>query len=147
MREFEVHGLTSRLVQINVSHNVSRGTLRGMHFQLSPHEEAKVVSCTQGAIYDVVLDLRPESPTYLAWVAEELTAASRKALYIPEGCAHGFQTLIEDSQVLYLMSEYYAPGHGRGVRYDDPAFGIEWPLEVTSISDADRSWPAYLPVA
>jgi dTDP-4-dehydrorhamnose 3,5-epimerase len=145
-REFEAQGLVTRLVQINISHNIHRGTLRGMHFQLSPYEEAKVVSCTQGAIFDVVLDLRPNSPTYLAWAAEKLTAENRRALYIPEGCAHGFQTLMADTQVLYLMSEFYAPSHGRGVRYDDQVFGIEWPLEVACIADADRSWPDYQPI-
>ena len=145
-QEFETQGLTARLVQINVSHNVHRGTLRGMHFQVSPHEEAKAVSCIQGAIYDVVLDLRPYSPTYLAWAAEELTAENHRSLYIPVGCAHGFQTLTEHAQVLYFMSEFYSPRHGRGVRYDDPAFGIKWPLEVTSISDADLSWPAFQPI-
>jgi len=142
-KEFEAHGLAVSLAQINLSHNVNKGTMRGMHYQCAPFEEAKVVSCTQGAIFDVILDLRPYSPTYLNWTAEELNADNHRALYIPEGCAHGFQTLADNSQVLYFMSEFYAPEHGRGVRYDDPAFAIEWPLAVTSISAADRSWPFY----
>jgi dTDP-4-dehydrorhamnose 3,5-epimerase len=142
-REFEARGLTPRLAQVNVSANVRKGTLRGMHYQRPPHREAKVVSCIRGAIYDVVLDLRRDSPTYQRWAAAELTAESHRMLYIPEGCAHGFQTLTDDAEVLYLMSEFYAPGHSAGVRHDDPAFAIEWPLPVACISDADRAWPAY----
>ncbi len=142
-REFEAHGLTARLAQVNVSANVRKGTLRGMHYQVSPYQEAKVVSCTRGVIYDVVLDLRRESPTYLRWHAVELTADNRRMLYIPEGCAHGFQTLAEETELLYLMSEFYSPEHARGVRYNDSAFGIRWPLPVESISDTDRAWPDY----
>jgi dTDP-4-dehydrorhamnose 3,5-epimerase len=142
-KEFEARGITARIAQVNVSANARKGTLRGMHYQLPPHREAKVVSCTRGAIYDVVLDLREESPTFLRWFAAELTAENRRMLFIPEGCAHGFQTLTDDAEVLYLMSEFYAPRHGRGVRYDDPAFGIAWPLPVKCISDADRAWPDY----
>lgn len=142
-KEFGARGLTARVAQINVSHNVRKGTLRGMHYQMDPHGEAKIVSCTKGAIYDVVLDLRADSPTYLEWAAAELTAENHRMLFIPEGCAHGFQTLADDTQLLYLMSEFYAPEHARGVRYDDPAFGIRWPLAVEMISDADRTWPAY----
>ena len=143
-KEFEAHGLTPRLAQVNVSANVRKGTLRGMHYQRPPHREAKVVSCIRGAIYDVVLDLRRVSPTYLRWAAAELTAESHRMLYVPEGCAHGFQTLMDGAEVLYLMSEFYAPGHAAGVRYDDPAFAIEWPLPVACISDADRAWPDYV---
>lgn len=142
-KEFEEQGLMTRLVQVNFSANARKGTLRGMHFQLDPHAEAKVVSCTKGAIYDVVLDLRRDSPTYLRWDSAELAAENHRMLYIPEGCAHGFQTLADDSEVLYLMSEFYAPAHAGGFRYDDPVFAIRWPLEVTSISDADRTWPDY----
>jgi dTDP-4-dehydrorhamnose 3,5-epimerase len=143
LNEFKSLGLTARIVQVNVSHNKHRGTLRGMHYQAAPREEAKVVSCTQGAVFDVVLDLRPDSPTYLAWAAAELSATNHRALYVPEGCAHGFQTLADDTQLLYLMSEFFQTEQGRGVRHDDPAFGIEWPLAVSRISDADRHWPAF----
>jgi dTDP-4-dehydrorhamnose 3,5-epimerase len=141
--EFNDHGLTARMAQINVSSNRQRGTLRGMHYQLPPHREAKVVSCTRGALYDVVLDLRDDSPTYLDWAAVELTAENRRMLLIPEGCAHGFQTLTDDTDVLYFMSEFYCPEYARGARYDDPAFNISWPLTITSLSDADRAWPAF----
>jgi dTDP-4-dehydrorhamnose 3,5-epimerase len=115
-----------------------------MHFQLPPYDEAKVVSCIQGAIYDVVIDLRPMSPTYQHWMAEELTAENHRALYIPEGCAHGLQTLMDQTQVLYFMSQFHSAGHARGVRYDDPAFGIDWPLPITCLSDADQNWPAFV---
>jgi dTDP-4-dehydrorhamnose 3,5-epimerase len=142
-KEFEDHGLTARVVQVNLSSSVRKGTLRGMHYQLEPYAEAKTVSCTKGAVYDVVLDLRRDSPTYLRWAAAELTADNRRMLYVPEGCAHGHQTLEDGTELLYFMSEFYSPEHARGVRFDDPAFGIEWPLAVTSISDADRSWPDY----
>jgi dTDP-4-dehydrorhamnose 3,5-epimerase len=141
--EFEAQGLIGRVAQANVSGNIRKGTVRGMHYQVSPQREVKVVSCTKGAIYDVVLDLRRDSATYLRWDAVEVTADNRRMLYVPEGCAHGFQTLADDTELLYLMSEFYSGGHARGVRHDDPAFGIEWPLDVTTISDADRSWPDY----
>ena len=143
-KEFAAHGLATRFVQVNNSLSAVKGTLRGMHYQRAPHQEAKVVGCIRGAIYDVVLDLRPDSPTYLRWAAAELTAENHRSLYIPEGCAHGFQTLMDGAEVLYLMSEFYAPGHAAGVRYDDPAFAIEWPLPVACISDADRAWPDYV---
>jgi dTDP-4-dehydrorhamnose 3,5-epimerase len=143
LMEFEDHGLTARVVQVNLSSSVRKGTLRGMHYQLEPYAEAKTVSCTKGAVYDVVLDLRRDSPTYLRWAAAELTADNRRMLYVPEGCAHGHQTLEDGTELLYFMSEFYSPEHARGFRFDDPAFGIEWPLAVTSISDADRSWPDY----
>lgn len=142
-REFEAMGLTTRIVQVNVSFNALKGTLRGMHYQDAPHQEAKVVSCIRGALHDVALDLRPQSPTYLRWTAIELTPDNHKALYIPEGCAHGFQTLADDTEVHYLMSEFYAPTHARGVRYDDPIFNIRWPLPPANLSDADRRWPDY----
>jgi len=142
-KDFEAHGLTARIAQVNVSGNLRKGTLRGLHYQLAPHHEAKVVGCIQGAIYDIVLDLRRDSPTYLQWVAVELTSGNHRMLYIPEGCAHGFQTLTDDTDLLYLMTEFYSPAHAQGVRYNDPAFGIEWPLTVECISDADRAWPDY----
>lgn len=143
--EFAAQGLASRLAQINISHNARRGTLRGVHFQEDPHQEVKIVSCTQGVIYDVVLDLRQDSPSYLAWDAIELSDTNQRMLYVPKGCAHGFQTLADDTQVLYLMSEFYVPGYARGVRYDDGAIAIAWPLPVTCISEADLMWPDYSP--
>ena len=141
-RECAERGLRpSHMVQCSTSYNAARGTLRGMHFQEAPHAEAKVVRCTQGAMYDVAVDLRPESPTYTKWTAVELTADNRRALFIPEGCAHGFQTLSDATEVLYMMSEYFLPEKARGVRFDDPAFGIEWPESARVISEKDRGWP------
>ncbi len=125
--EFEARGLNPRLAQCNVSFNKREATLRGMHYQAAPHEEAKLVRCTRGAIYDVTLDLRPDSPTFKRWVAVELTAENMRMLYVPEGFAHGFQTLESGTEVFYQISEFYAPESVRAVRWDDPAFGIEWP--------------------
>jgi len=142
-REFEAHGLNPRLVQCNVSFNRKKGTLRGMHYQAAPHEEAKLVRCTMGAIYDVIIDLRPDSPTFRQWTAVELTEDNRCMLYVPEGFAHGFQTLENDTEVLYQMSEFYHPESARGVRWDDPAFGIEWPIEQLTISSRDRSYDRF----
>lgn len=142
-KEFEAHGLIGRFVQGNISFNEKRGTLRGMHYQMAPHEEAKLIRCTRGAIYDVIIDLRPNSDTYLDWIGVELTANNRKMLYLPENFAHGYQTLVHDTEVYYLASQFYSPSSVRGVRYDDPAVGIEWPLEVKVISDQDKSWPDY----
>ena len=139
-REFEERGLNPRLVQCNVSFNRRKGTLRGMHWQRSPHGECKVVRCTQGAIFDVVVDLRPQSPTYCQWVGTELSAENHSAFYIPEGCAHGFQTLTEKSEVFYQMSEFYAVDAAAGVRWNDAAFGIEWPLPVSMISGRDKNY-------
>jgi dTDP-4-dehydrorhamnose 3,5-epimerase len=136
--EFRKHGLDPCVAQCSVSVNTRRGTLRGMHFQTAPHAEAKLVRCTRGAIYDVILDLREESPTFNDWWAVELSAGARRQLYIPEGVAHGFQTLEHDTEVSYQMSRPYVPGAAAGVRWDDPAHGIEWPLEVTAMSAADR---------
>jgi len=135
--EFERQGLNPRLMQCNISFNNRRGTLRGMHFQEKPHEEAKLVRCTRGSMYDVAVDLRPDSPTRYQWAAVELTANSRRLLYIPEGFAHGYQTLADDTEIFYQMSETYHPEVARGVRWDDPRLGIEWPLEVTVISKRD----------
>jgi dTDP-4-dehydrorhamnose 3,5-epimerase len=140
-REFEARGLKTVVVQCNVSYNVKRGTLRGLHYQSPPSAEAKVVRCTSGAIYDVIVDVRPESPTYLQHVAVELTAENHRALYLPEGFAHGYQTLSDGAELAYQMSEFYAPAQERGLRYDDPALSIRWPLPVTEISEKDRSWP------
>lgn len=142
-REFEAHGLTSKVVQANLSYNRRKGTLRGMHYQLAPHEEAKLVRCTRGAILDVIVDVRPASSTAGQWIGVELTAENHRMLYVPEGFAHGFQTLADDTEVTYQVTEFYTPGAERGIRYDDPALAIEWPLEVTMISEKDRNWPAY----
>jgi dTDP-4-dehydrorhamnose 3,5-epimerase len=138
--EFRAQGLVDVFVQCNTSWNVSKGTLRGLHFQLSPSSEVKLVRCTAGALWDVIVDLRPQSTTYLQYVAVELTAGNRSALYIPEMFAHGFQTLEEGTEVFYQMSQFYAPKLARGIRYDDPKIGIKWPLPVTSISDLDLNW-------
>ena len=140
-KEFEAHGLNPRMVQCNISYNKHKGTLRGMHYQAAPMAEAKLVRCTRGAIYDVIIDLQPESPTYCEWLAEELNAENSKMIYIPEGFAHGFQTLEDDTEVFYQMSEFYSPEHARGVRWDDPIFGIEWHLNTKIISENDQNYP------
>ena len=146
-REFEAHGLNPRLVQCSLSFNRCKGTLRGLHFQALPSEEAKLVRCTRGAIYDVVLDLRLASPTFLQHFELILSAENRRGLYVPEGCAHGFQTLLDDTEVFYQMSEFYDPAAARGVRWDDPAFGIRWPHPVAVISERDRTYPDFRPLS
>jgi dTDP-4-dehydrorhamnose 3,5-epimerase len=143
-KEFETHGLNARLVQCNVSFNKTKGTLRGMHYQVAPHEEAKLVRCTMGSLYDVIVDLRSESPTYMRYFGVVLSAANRRALYIPERFAHGFQTLEDDTEVFYQMSEFYAPECARGFRWDDPAFGIAWPEPVRVISQKDLAYPNFV---
>lgn len=142
-REFTEHGLKPVVAQSNLSFNDREGTLRGMHYQLPPAAEAKLVRCTRGAIYDVIVDLRPDSPTYMSHVGVELSEENRAALYVPELFAHGYQALTDGAEVVYQVSEFYAPGHERGLRYDDPALGIEWPLPVSVISEKDRSWPPF----
>jgi dTDP-4-dehydrorhamnose 3,5-epimerase len=142
-QEFEDHGLNSRLVQCSISSNRRRGTLRGMHYQSSPHAEAKLVRCTKGSVFDVVLDLRPTSPTYKKWHSVVLTADAHNMIYVPEGCAHGFLTLADDSEILYQMSEFYHPESAQGVRWNDPAFQIAWPSEAELISERDRSYPDF----
>ncbi len=142
-REFKKHGLTSNIAQANISFNRYKGTLRGLHYQLAPYEEAKLVRCTRGSIFDVMVDLRPASTTYGKWVGAELNAENHRMLLVPEGFAHGFQTLQDDTEVFYQVSEFYTPNAERGTRYDDPTFGITWPLEVSIISDKDASWPRY----
>jgi len=142
--EFEEHGLNLHIVQCNISHNKKKGTLRGMHYQIAPHEEAKVVSCMRGSIYDVIVDLRPDSDTYCQWFAIELSANNYKMLYIPEGFAHGFQTLEDDTVVFYQMSELYHPECARGVRWDDLSFEIEWPSNLKVISKKDLSYVDFL---
>lgn len=139
-KEFEAQGLISRVVQANVSSNKKKGTLRGMHYQFAPYEETKLVRCTRGAIYDVIIDLRPDSPTYAQWIGVELTAENYKMLYVPENFAHGFQTLANDTEIIYQVSQFYTPGSEGGIRWNDPAFAIKWPLEVQVISDKDKSW-------
>jgi dTDP-4-dehydrorhamnose 3,5-epimerase len=143
--EFRAHGLNGVFVQSNTSFNRRRGTLRGMHYQAPPKAEAKLVRCTSGAIFDVVLDLRPSSATYLEWEAVELTSENRRAIYVPEGLAHGFQALTDAAEVLYDMTESYAPECARGVLWNDPAFGIRWPLSDPILSDRDRSFPPFPP--
>ena len=142
-RSSRVCGLNSKLVQCNVSFNPRKGTLRGMHYQAAPYGEAKLVRCTAGALYDVVLDLRPEMPTFTKWIAVYLTAANRKMVYIPEGCAHGFLTLEDNTEVFYQMSEFYHAEAARGVRWDDPAFRIVWPGPAEVISERDRTYPNF----
>jgi dTDP-4-dehydrorhamnose 3,5-epimerase len=139
-REFEVHGLSPKLVQCNISFNTQKGTLRGMHFQLQPHAECKLVRCTMGAIYDVVLDLRPQSVTFRQWIGVTLTAENHAMVYIPEGCAHGFLTLEDNTEVFYQMSEVHNGESGRGVRWNDPAFRIIWPSMPEVISERDRTY-------
>ncbi len=140
-REFADHGLDFAPVQANMGFSVRKGTVRGMHFQEVPAVEAKLVRCTRGAMFDVVLDLRPESPSYGKWYGAELTPENSRMLYVPERCAHGYQTLQDSTEMYYMASEYYTPNAARGLRFDDPAFGIEWPLEATVVSDQDRNWP------
>jgi len=144
-REFEEHGLNPDLVQCNVSFNRKLGTLRGLHYQAAPHEEAKLVRCTKGAVYDVIADLRPDSPKFREWQAFELREGNRRMLYVPEGCAHGFQSLTHDTEVFYQMSAAFHPESARTVRWNDPAFKIVWPLDVTAISQNDQCAPDYQP--
>ncbi|MGI8855223.1 MAG: dTDP-4-dehydrorhamnose 3,5-epimerase [Thermomicrobiales bacterium] len=139
--EFEAHGLNPTLAQCNLSYNHRAGTVRGMHWQAAPHAETKLVRCTRGSLYDVIVDLRPDSPTYLRWVGVELTAENGRALYIPEGCGHGFQTQEDATEVFYMITEYYAPDAARGMRWNDPAINVTWPLEVTVISERDANYP------
>jgi len=142
-KEFENQGLVARIVQANTSFNTRAGTLRGMHYQAAPYQETKLVRCTSGAIYDVILDLRAESPTYKRWIAVELTAANGRMLYVPADFAHGFITLEDNTEASYLISESYTPGAGRGIRWNDPQFAIEWPCPVEVISEKDAGWPDF----
>jgi dTDP-4-dehydrorhamnose 3,5-epimerase len=142
-REFAEQGLERRLAQISISFNPRRGTLRGLHYQAAPFEESKLVRVTRGAIYDVIVDLRSGSPTRSAPFGIRLDSLAREALYVPAGFAHGFLTLENDTEVLYQISQFYSPEHARGVRFDDPAFGIEWPEEVVVVSERDRTYPDY----
>ncbi|MBW4655775.1 MAG: dTDP-4-dehydrorhamnose 3,5-epimerase [Kaiparowitsia implicata GSE-PSE-MK54-09C] len=141
--EFETHGLKPLVAQCNLSFNHKAGTLRGMHYQVPPASETKFIRCIKGAIYDVIVDMRPNSPTYLQHVTVELSAENRRSLYIPELFAHGYQALTDGAEVIYQVGEFYTPGCERGFRYDDPAFGIEWALPVTEISDKDQAWAPF----
>jgi len=142
-REFAARGLRTDFVQSSISSNRRRGTLRGLHYQLAPHAEAKLVRCIRGAAYDVIVDLRPESPTFQQWHACELTPENGHAVYIPEGVAHGFQTLTDDTELLYEITACYAPQHARGARWNDPAFAIDWPVDGPIVSSRDQSYPNY----
>ena len=143
-KEMADMGLVSQIKQSNVGFSPQKGTLRGLHFQTPPHQEVKMVRCTRGSVFDVVVDLRPDSPTYLKWHGLELNADNGSALYVPEGCATGYLTLEDDSEIYYHTSEFYAPQHATGVRHNDPAFQIEWPdVEISVMSDNDVSWPDF----
>lgn len=142
-KKFQEHRLNPKLVQCSISFNTRKGTLRGMHYQVAPYEEMKLVRCTRGAIYDVVIDLRRDSSTFKKWVGANLTAENHSMLYVPERCAHGFLTLEDNSEVAYQMSEFYSPESGRGVRWNDPAFQIAWPGQIKVMSDRDRAYPDF----
>ena len=141
VQEFSDHGINFSPVQANMGYSAQKGTVRGMHYQETPALEAKLVRCTRGSMFDVALDLRPDSPTYGKWYSVELSAQNGRMLYVPEMCAHGYQTLEDDTEMHYMTSAFYTPAAARGVRFDDPAFGIEWPLPVASVSEQDRNWP------
>jgi len=140
-KEFESHKLNPRMVQCNVSFNARKGTLRGIHYQAEPYPEAKVVRCTMGEIYDVVVDLRSQSPTFKNWVGVVLSAVNRRMIYVPEGCGHGFLTLVDNTEIFYQMSEFYHPDLARGVRWNDPELNIIWPATVDVVSERDRAYP------
>ena len=140
---FKEHNIDHELSQCSVSSNKKKGTLRGMHYQAEPHAESKLVRATKGSVYDVALDLRPSSKTFKQWISVELSAKNHKALFIPKGCAHGFQSLTDETEVLYMISNPYVPGFGRGVRWNDPAFGIRWPIAEPILADRDRDFPDF----
>jgi dTDP-4-dehydrorhamnose 3,5-epimerase len=144
-QEFGQHGLTTHICQANCSLSRQKGTLRGMHYQLAPKAETKIVRCLQGALYDVVLDLRPDSPTFGESFGCELSAENRRMMYVPKGFAHGFITLMDNTEALYFVDEFYSPENERGVRYDDPKFQIKWPAQATVISEKDRAYPDFDP--
>lgn len=144
-REYQQHGLNHHVAQINTSLSRDRGTLRGLHYQLAPKAEDKITRVIRGALFDAIIDLRPDSPTFLQHHAVELSAENRTMLYVPKGCTHGFMTLADDTETLYLVTEFYSPEHERGIRYNDPKFGIRWPMEPVVISDKDRNHPDFNP--
>jgi dTDP-4-dehydrorhamnose 3,5-epimerase len=142
-KEFAEHGMVADMAQCNVSYNHRKGTLRGLHYQVPPAAEAKFVRCTAGAVHDVIVDVRPGSGTYLQWVGVDLTAENRRALYVPPMFAHGYLTLTDGAEVIYQVSEFYTPGAERGARYDDPAFGIDWPVAIEVLSEKDAGWAPF----
>lgn len=142
-KEFEDQGIYFRVVQANTSYSSRKHTLRGMHYQVKPHQEAKLIKCTKGAIYDVIIDMRSDSPTFKKWTGVELSEYNRKMVYVPEGFAHGFLTLEDDTEVYYPVTECYTPGAEKGIRWDDPAFNIDWPAKAAIISEKDQSWPLF----
>jgi dTDP-4-dehydrorhamnose 3,5-epimerase len=142
-KEFTPHGLTSQFIQANILFNRKKGTLRGFHYQVPPRAETKLFRCVRGAVFDVIIDLRSDSPTYKKWFGVELSAVNYKMLYLPRNFAQGFITLADDTELFYQVSEFHSPGHERGIRYDDPAFGVSWPVSVDVISNKDKSWPNY----
>lgn len=142
-REFAAQGLQDEFVQCNISFNKKKGTLRGMHYQAAPHQEIKLVRCTSGSIYDVIIDLRPDSPTFTRWIGVELSAENRKMLYIPADFAHGFITLTDNTEIFYQMSQFYVPDAARGLRWNDPAFAIQWPVPISTLSPKDRNYPDF----
>jgi len=141
--EFSDHDIKFPVAQANISFTKQKGTLRGMHYQTSPHEEAKLIRCTKGSIYDVIIDVRNDSPTYKKWFGAVLSDDNYKMMYVPEGFAHGFLTLEDDIEVTYMVSEFYAPGAEKGIRWNDPAFNIDWPTEVKVVSEKDKNWPDF----
>jgi dTDP-4-dehydrorhamnose 3,5-epimerase len=144
-KEFAQHGLKPLVAQCNTAYNHRKGTLRGLHYQLPPAAETKLVRCTRGAVYDVIVDLRPASPTYLEWVGVHLSEGNRRQIYVPELFAHGYLTLTDGAEVVYQVGEFYTPGAERGIRYDDPSLAIRWPIPVEVISEKDAAWPDYVP--
>jgi dTDP-4-dehydrorhamnose 3,5-epimerase len=142
-KEFAEHGMVADMAQCNVSYNHRKGTLRGLHYQVPPAAEAKFVRCTAGAVHDVIVDVRPDSDTYLQWIGVDLTAENRRALYVPPMFAHGYLTLTDGAEVIYQVSEFYTPGAERGARYDDPAFGIDWPVAIEVLSEKDAGWAPF----
>lgn len=143
--EFRKNNLITEFVQINNSLSKTKGVLRGLHYQLPPHSEVKIVRCIRGSLFDVILDLRPDSPSYCQWFGVELSGDNRRMIYVPRGCAHGFITLEQNTEALYLTSNYYFPSAERGVRYDDPRFSIQWPIEPVEVSEKDQEWPDFEP--
>jgi dTDP-4-dehydrorhamnose 3,5-epimerase len=142
--EFHAHGLDSNIAQCNLSFNAARGTLRGLHYQIAPYEETKVIRCTRGKIFDVIIDLRPKSPTYLQWTGIELSLENRKMVYVPENFAHGYLTLADNTEVFYQVSQFYSPGSESGIRWNDPSINIKWPeIPNLIISEKDKNWPYF----
>jgi len=142
-QEFEEVGLNAQVKQINTSYSVHQGTIRGMHYQIDPYQETKFIRCTKGSVYDVIIDLRPDSPTFMQWVGHELSAENCRMVYVPENFAHGIVSLEDHSEIYYPVTEFYTPGSERGIRYDDPAFNIDWPVKISQVSDKDRNHPDF----